>query len=104
MAETAVPLADHVISRLIVRQWVLSVPKHLRYFLQRNGAVLNTALCLFLRVVQQRVLARSPRAAKSDKAVLRIGALAFTHRFGARLNTHVHFHCCVVDGVFEAVL
>ncbi len=24
------------------------------------------------------------------------------HRFGSSLNTHVHFHVCVVDGVFEA--
>jgi hypothetical protein len=34
---------------------------------------------------------------------LRIGAVAFIHRFGSSLNTHVHFHCCVVNGVFEAV-
>ncbi|HEX5287107.1 MAG TPA: hypothetical protein VFW43_09360 [Polaromonas sp.] len=33
-----------------VRQWVLSVPKRLRYFLQRDGAALNTALRIFLRV------------------------------------------------------
>jgi len=26
----------------------------------------------------------------------------FIHRFGALLNTHLHFHCIVVDGVFEA--
>ena len=32
----------------------------------------------------------------------RIGAVAFIHRFGALLNPHVHFHCVVVDGVFEA--
>ncbi len=25
------------------------------------------------------------------------------HRFGSSLNTHVHFHVCVVDGVFEAL-
>jgi hypothetical protein len=32
----------------------------------------------------------------------RIGALAFIHRFGALLNPHVHFHCIVIEGVFEA--
>lgn len=31
-----------------------------------------------------------------------IGAVAFIHRFGALLNPHEHFHCVVVDGVFEA--
>ena len=29
--------------------------------------------------------------------------MAFIHRFGSSLNTHVHFHVCVVDGVFEVV-
>jgi len=32
-----------------VRQWVLSVPKRLRYFMQRDGAVLNMVLRIFLR-------------------------------------------------------
>lgn len=31
-------------------------------------------------------------------------AVAFIHRFGSSLNEHVHFHVCVVDGVFEAVV
>ena len=28
--------------------------------------------------------------------------MSFVHRFGSALNPHVHFHCCVLDGVFEA--
>ena len=39
-----------------------------------------------------------------DKATLHIGAVAFIHRFGSSLNEHVHFHVCVVDGVFEEVV
>jgi hypothetical protein len=23
------------------------------------------------------------------------------HRFGAALNRHLHYHCCILDGVFE---
>ena len=26
--------------------------------------------------------------------------MSFVQRFGAALNAHVHFHCCVIDGVF----
>jgi hypothetical protein len=44
-----------------------------------------------------------PGAASVDKATLQIGAVAFIHRFGSSLNGHVHFHVCVVDGVFEEV-
>ena len=41
--------------------------------------------------------------AKLDKAAVHIGAVAFILRFGSSLNTHVHCHVCVVDGVFEAL-
>ena len=53
MVETAAHHADHVFPRLSVRQWVLSVPKRLRYFMQRDGAVLNMVLRIFLRVIAQ---------------------------------------------------
>ena len=73
MVEAAAHLTDHVFPRLPVRQWVLSVLKRLRYFMQRDGAALH------------------------------IGAIAFIHRSNFSLNAHMHFHVCVVDGVFEEV-
>ena len=36
-------------------------------------------------------------------ASVQIGAVAFIHRFGSSLNTHVHLHICAIDGVFEAL-
>jgi hypothetical protein len=103
MAETAAHLTDHVFPRLPVRQWVLSVPKRLRYFMQRDGAVLSMVLRIFLRVIAQSLQASSPGAANVSKAALHIGAVAFIHRFGSSLNEHVHFHVCVLDGVFDEV-
>jgi hypothetical protein len=97
MVETAAHLADHVMSRLPVRQWVLSVPKRLRYTLQSDPAVQTLALQLFLGAVEQRIRQCCPGADPDA----RIGAVAFTHRFGALLNAHVHFHCIVVEGVFD---
>jgi len=102
MVETAAHLCDHVFPRLPVRQWVLSVPKRLRYYIQRDSATLNMVLRIFLRVIAQNLQAHCPGAANADKANLHIGAVAFIHRFGSSLNEHVHFHVCVVDGVFEA--
>ena len=103
MVETAAHLCDHVFPRLPVRQWVLSVPKRLRYFMQRDGATLNMVLRIFLRVIAQSLQSNSPGTAQLDRAALHIGAVAFIHRFGSSLNGHVHFHVCVVDGVFEEV-
>jgi hypothetical protein len=99
--ETAAHLTDHVCPRLPVRQWALSVPKRLRYFMQRDGAVLNMVLRIFLRVIAKSLQAHSTGAAPVDKAALHIGAIAFIHRFGYSLNGHVHFHVCALDGVFE---
>jgi hypothetical protein len=103
MVETAAHLCDHVFPRLPVCQWVLSVPKRLCYFMQRDGAVLNRVLRIFLRVIAQSLSANCPGAADVNKAAQHIGAVAFIHRFGSSLNQHVHFHVCVVDGVFEEV-
>ena len=58
-------------------------------------------LRIFLRVIAQTLQTHSPGAAHMDKAGLHVGAIAFIHRFGSSLNEHVHFHVCVVDGVFE---
>ncbi len=96
MAETAAHLTDHVFPRLPVRQWVLSVPKHLRYFLQRDTDLQGAVLSIFLRGVERCLREHSPGC----DSTARIGAIAFIHRFGSSLNEHTHFHCCIVDGVF----
>ena len=47
MVDTAAHLTDHVFPRLPLRQWVLAVPKRLRYFLQLDPAQQGAALRLF---------------------------------------------------------
>jgi len=83
MAGAAAHLCDHVFPRLPVRQWVLSVPKRLRYYLQRDQSALNGALRIFLGVVQQSLQAHCPSAAKTEPASLHLGAVAFIHRFSS---------------------
>ena len=65
--------------------------------MQRDGAVLNMVLRIFLRVIAQSLQTHCPGATNADNAV------AFLHRLGSSLNEHVHFHVGVVDGVFEEV-
>jgi hypothetical protein len=102
--ETTAHLCDHVYPRLPVRQWVLSVPKRLRYFMQRDGAALNMVMRIFLRVIAQSLQTHCLGATQVDKAALHIGAIDLAktqvhiHRFGSSLNGHVHFHVCVVEG------
>jgi Putative transposase/Transposase zinc-binding domain len=98
MVETAAHLADHVLPPLPVRQWVLSVPKRLRYFLQDDAALQGSVLRILVRAVARCLRAHRPGCS----AAARLGAVAFIHRFGSALNAHLHFHCCILDGVFES--
>ena len=98
MAETAAHLVDHVFPQVPVRQWVLSFPKRLRYFLARDADLLNRVLRIFLDSVQKAL--QSCCLNTPDHA--RLGAVTFVHRFGSALNGNIHFHCCIIDGLFSA--
>jgi hypothetical protein len=91
-------LVDHVFPRVPVRQWVLSLPKRLRYFVQRDAELVGQVLRVFLRTVEPLLRNASPGAAHDA----RFGGVTFVQRFGAALNGHLHYHCCLVDGVFSA--
>ena len=97
MAESAAHLVDHVFPPLPVRQWVLSVPKRLRFFLEREPKAVSAVLHILLRVIEARLRQRIPGAT----ARAHLGAVSFVHRFGSSLNRHTHYHCCVLDGLFE---
>jgi hypothetical protein len=78
MVEAAGYLSDHVFAHMAVRQWVLSVPKRLRYFMQRDGAALNMVLRIFLRVIVQSMQSHCPGTEHLDKVTLHIGAASST--------------------------
>ena len=83
MVATAAHLTDHVVPPLPVHQWLLAVPKRLRYFLQRDAGLQGAALRLLLRVVEQCLRAHSPGSGPAA----RLGAMAFIHRFGSTLRS-----------------
>jgi hypothetical protein len=97
MDETAAHLVDHVFPQVPVRQWVLSMPKRLRYFLHQDARLVNAVLRIFLAEVEAALRSCSLDA----PGEARFGAVSFVHRFGSALNAHLHFHCCVVDEVFS---
>ena len=97
MVETAAHMVDHVLPRVPFRQWVLSVPKRVRWHMRHKPDVVSGLLGIFLRAVETTVARQSPGAA----AGARFGAVAFVHRSGSYLNPHVHYHVLVTDGVFS---
>jgi len=85
--------------RLSALPWLLSptTPKRLRYFPEREPAAASAVRHILLRVVEAHLRRSSPGAS----AQARFGAVSFVHRFGASLNRHLHYHCCILDGVFD---
>lgn len=51
MVESAAHPVDHVFPQVPVRQWVLSFPKRLRYFLQSDPGLAGRVLALALRAL-----------------------------------------------------
>lgn len=64
MAQTAAHLVDHVIPPVPVRQWVISVPKRLRYFLAERSEAVAALTRIFMREVE-RLVRRAAAAAAS---------------------------------------
>ncbi|MDX2506385.1 MAG: transposase [Gammaproteobacteria bacterium] len=106
MVETAAHQVDHVFPKVSVRQWVLSLPKRLRYFLHNNPKVTSKVLRIFLDEIRKQLLQHYappevPLGYQSDSDnPVKIGGVSFIHRFGSFLNAHPHFHCVIIEGVF----
>ena len=95
MVETAAHLKENLIPAIPVRQWVISFPKRIRYYLQTDS-ILQKVLCIVANEIKKKVIACSQKIPNSE-----YGAISFIQRFGNTLNVHPHFHFVVADGVFE---
>ena len=62
MVETAAHMVDDVLPRVPMRQWVLSVPKRVRWHLRHKPEVVSGLLRVFLRAVETTIRQRSPDA------------------------------------------
>jgi hypothetical protein len=97
MAQTAAYLVDHVIPRVPVRQWVLSLPIPLRLLLAAQPQLLTPVLQVVHRVLSGFLLGQTGlKAGQADG-----GAVMLIQRFGSAANLNIHLHCLVLDGVYR---
>ncbi len=68
----------------------------MRWYLEREPWPIRAVLHILLRVIEAHLCLASNAGSHA-----RFGAVSFIQRFGASLNRHVHYHCCVIDGAFE---
>ncbi len=96
--------AAHLVERVLppgatYRQWVLSLPRWVRFRLAYRPVLVSQVLQLFVRAIFacQRRRARG-RGIRDGQP----GSVTFIQRFGSALNLNVHFHVLLPDGVFSA--
>ena len=98
MHDFSAHLVDRVFPQNIpVRQWVLALPKWIRFKLAYQPKLVTQVLQIFLCAIfsWQRLCAR-----RSGIADGKPGAVTVIQRFGSAINLNVHLHVLVVDGVF----
>ena len=95
MHETTANLVDNVFPKVPVRQWVLSFPKRIRYYLRTDSKLASKVLRIFIRQLE---LAYREILNVDDHT--KIGGVNFIHRFGSFLNNNFHHHLILIDGVF----
>jgi hypothetical protein len=89
MEDVADHLVQNVLPAMPVRQWVLSLPRKVRFLAARDNKVASRLLDVFTRAVfaWQRRAAR--RTGVDDP---RTGGITLVQRFGGAINLNVHLH------------
>ncbi len=98
-AKRSAVITGQALERLLAfvhyRQWVLVVPKRLRYFLNHNPALAGELSRIFADEIN-RFLCQNTAGTPAQ--------LHFIQRFGGALNLHIHVHAVVSDGVFSLTM
>ena len=98
VAETSIAM-ETLLPNVPYRQWVLVIPKRLRYFVHCKPALANEL---------SRILATTLARYYEQKAPIGAGKTApiqmhVIQRFGSTINLHEHVHSALSDGVFGIV-
>ncbi len=84
---------DELFPQVPYRQWVLVIPKRLRYFVHRDKRLPGELSALLARLLTRFYASKAPAGAAPAQ-------LHAIQRFGSRVNLHVHVHAVVSDGAF----
>jgi len=98
MADTAAFCVDHLLPRVPVRQWVLSVPYRLRFRMAYSPRLTSTVLRAFIAAITSDLRRRARKRRICGR--LQTGSLTVVQRFGSALGLNVHFHTLALDGVY----
>jgi len=99
MAQTAAHLVVHVLPWVPTRQWVVSVPVPLRYWMAASQELTAQVHTIIRTTIGQYYVHQAvTRGVPRDQ--VQPGSVTFMQRFGSALNLNLHFHCVFLEGVY----
>jgi hypothetical protein len=99
MAQTAAHLVTCVIPWVPTRQWVVSVPVPLRYWMAGSQELTAQVHTIVRTTIAQYYVNQAVKGGRERQQV-QPGSVTFIQRFGSALNLHLHFHCVFLEGVY----
>ena len=97
MAEVAAHLVDNLLPKALYRQFVLSVPIPLRYWMATNKKLTAKIHKIF---ADETDFLYQTKAAKRGFKAIGSGSINFIQRFGGAINLNIHFHLLQMGGVY----
>ena len=99
MAQQAAHLVEQVIPWVPTRQWVVSAPIPLRYWMAPSRELTAKVHTIIRRTIGQYYVNQAVKQGATRSAV-QPGSVTFVQRFGGSLNLNLHYHVVFLEGVF----
>src|SRR4029450_7452998 len=99
MAQTAAHLVECVMPWVPTRQWVVSVPIPLRYWMASSKELTAQMHTIIRTTIAQYYVNQAVKRGVARQQV-QPGSVTFIQRFGGALNLNVHFHCVFLEAVY----
>src|SRR6266849_9898380 len=99
MAQTAAHLVERVMPWVPTRQWVVSVPMPLRYWMA-SSQDLTAQVHTIIRTTIGQYYVNQAVTRGLERQKVQPGSVTCIQRFGSVLNLHVHYHVVFLEGVY----
>src|SRR5216683_3338150 len=99
MAQTAAHLVECVIPWVPTRQWVVSVPIPLRYWMAASQDLTAKVHTIIRTTIGQYYVNQAVKSGIVRQKV-QPGSVTFIQRFGGAMNLNLHFHVIFLEGAY----
>lgn len=100
MTEAAAHLVDNVLPFISYRQFVISFPFVMRFWLETNQRLFAKIHKIVIGKLHQHYIDKAKSQGVQSPTP---GSISFTQRFGSAANLHIHLHVLMADGVYTVV-